>query len=130
MKLVKSFLKIRWLSSLAFLAVMFIITGLVNPDFFTYSNIIECFNSSVVFTLLAVGAAFVIMTGEIDVSIGSTMGLAAAIAGMLAQQGQSLGLMIAAEGINSVVLPVIALSIPSNIAPSPTSASPLINISW
>lgn len=95
MKLVKSFLKIRWLSSLAFLAVMFVITGLVNPEFFSYSNIIECFNSSVVFTLLAVGVAFVIMTGEIDVSIGSTMGLAAAIAGMLAQRGQSWVLMIA-----------------------------------
>ena len=53
MKLVKSFLKIRWLSSLAFLAVMFVITGLVNPDFFTYSNIIECFNSSVVYTVVA-----------------------------------------------------------------------------
>ncbi len=43
-----------------------------------------------VFALLAIGISFVIMTGEIDVSIGSTMGLAAAIAGTIAQNGGSI----------------------------------------
>ena len=103
MKVLKSFLKIRWLSSLTFLVALFVITGLINPDFFTYSNIVESFNSSVVYTLLAVGAAFVIMTGEIDVSIGSTMGLAAAIAGTLAQHGQSWTLMV----LYSVILGLV-----------------------
>lgn len=92
--------QIRWLSSLVFMIVLFIITGLINPTFLEYSNIISSFNSSVVFTLMAVGIAFVIMTGEIDVSIGSTMGLAAAIAGSLAQQQQGIGLML----LYSVVL--------------------------
>lgn len=85
----------RWLSSLLFLIVLFIITGLVNPNFFSYSNIVACFNSSVVFMLLAVGISFVIMTGEIDVSIGSTMGLAAAFAGTIAQGDSNWLLMIA-----------------------------------
>ena len=90
MNLLKKLGKVRWLSSLVFLIILFTITGLINPTFFSYSNIISAFNSSVVFTLLAVGISFVIMTGEIDVSIGSTMGLAAAIAGTIAQRGGSI----------------------------------------
>lgn len=85
--------RVRWLFSLVSLIVILVITGIINPNFLSYSNIINCFNSSVVYTLLAVGIAFVIMTGEIDVSIGSTMGLAAAIAGTLAQQNASLVMM-------------------------------------
>ncbi|HOV62422.1 MAG TPA: ABC transporter permease [Spirochaetia bacterium] len=81
--------RVRWLFSLVSLIVILVITGIINPNFLSYSNIINCFNSSVVYTLLAVGIAFVIMTGEIDVSIGSTMGLAAAIAGTLAKQNAS-----------------------------------------
>lgn len=90
----KSLGRVRWLSSLIFLIALFAITGIINPAFITYSNIITCFNSSVVYTLLAVGIAFVIMTGEIDVSIGSTMGLAAAISGTLAQHNGSMVLML------------------------------------
>ena len=35
----------RWVSSLLFLIALFVLTGIVNPSFFTYSNIIACFNS-------------------------------------------------------------------------------------
>ena len=94
MKYLKSLGRIRWLSSLVFLIVLFLITGIINPDFLTYSNIISTFNASVVFTLLAVGISFVIMTGEIDVSVGSTMGLAAAVAGTIAQQDGSWVMML------------------------------------
>ncbi len=80
---------IRWISGLLFLIAMILITGMANPDFLSYKNIISCFNASVVFTLLAIGISFVIMTGEIDVSIGATMGLTASIAGMIAQQDGS-----------------------------------------
>ena len=106
-KFLKSIFKIRWLSSLAFLITLFIITGIINPEFLLYSNIISCFNSSVVFTLLAIGIAFVIMTGEIDVSIGSTMGLAAAIAGTLAQQNSSWFLMIVYSVILGIVVGIV-----------------------
>ena len=85
----------RWLSSLLFLIILFVFTGIINPTFFSYANIIPCFNSSVVFILLAVGISFVIMTGEIDVSIGSTMGLSAAFAGAIAGRNDSWVLMLA-----------------------------------
>ena len=70
----KKLLKARWMTSLIFLILLFAITGIAAPEFLTYDNIITCFNTATMYTLLAVGIAFVIMTGEIDVSIGAVAG--------------------------------------------------------
>lgn len=94
MSFIKRLGKVRWMSSLLFLIALLLMTGFINPDFFSYSNIIGVFNSSVVFALLAIGISFVLMIGEIDVSIGSTVGLSAAIAGTIAQEGGSIWLML------------------------------------
>lgn len=90
----KSLLKARWISSLLFLLLLFLVTGIADPSFLNYSSIISCFNSATMYTLLALGIAFVIMTGEIDVSIGATVGLTGAMTGLIAQQGGSIGLML------------------------------------
>lgn len=95
MNTIRRIFRIRWMSSLIFLILLFLITGAANPNFLSYSNIIGCFNSATMFTLLAIGIAFVIMTGEIDVSIGATLGLTAAMTGLIAQQGGSIGKMLA-----------------------------------
>ena len=94
MNRLKGLFKARWMSSLIFLIVLFLITGIADPAFLNYSNIISCFNASTMYTLLAVGIAFVIMTGEIDVSIGSTLGLTAAMTGLIAQRGGSVVTML------------------------------------
>ena len=112
MNKVKSLLKARWMSSLIFLLLLFLITGIAEPEFLSYSNIISCFNTATMYTLLAIGIAFVIMTGEIDVSIGSTLGLSAAMTGLIAKQDGSIAVMLLAVvatgavftlGTNSVV---------------------------
>ncbi len=90
----KNLLQARWMSSLIFLIVLFLITGAVDPTFLSYASIISCFNNATMYTLLAIGIAFVIMTGEIDVSIGSTLGLAAAATGLIAQSGGSIARML------------------------------------
>ena len=90
----KRLLQARWMSSLAFLLLLFLITGLVEPAFLSYSSVMGCFNSAAMYTLLAVGIAFVIMTGEIDVSIGATLGLTAAMTGLIVHQGGSIGKML------------------------------------
>ena len=94
MSIVKKLLKARWSSSLIFLILLFLITGLANASFLSYSNIIACFNTATMYTLLAIGIAFVIMTGEIDVSIGAVLGLAASVTGRIAQEGGSIGKML------------------------------------
>ena len=98
MSIVKKLLKARWSSSLIFLILLFLITGLANASFLSYSNIIACFNTATMYTLLAIGIAFVIMTGEIDVSIGAVLGLAASVTGMIAQEGGSIGKMLPKAG--------------------------------
>ena len=94
MSKVKSLFKARWMSSLIFLLLLFLITGIAEPEFLSYTNIISCFNTATMYTLLAIGIAFVIMTGEIDVSIGSTLGLSAAMTGLIAKQDGSIAVML------------------------------------
>ena len=96
MSKVKNLFKARWMSSLIFLLALFVITGIADPSFLNYSSIISCFNTATMYTLLAVGIAFVIMTGEIDVSIGATLGITAAMTGLIAQQDGSVIMMLAA----------------------------------
>ena len=86
----KNLFKARWMTSLIFLIALFVITGIAAPGFLTYDNIVTCFNTATMYTLLAVGIAFVIMTGEIDVSIGATLGLTAGMTGLIAQQDGSI----------------------------------------
>lgn len=94
MSKLKGLFSARWMSSLVFLVLLFLITGMADPAFLNYSSIVSCFNTATMYTLLAVGIAFVIMTGEIDVSIGATLGLTAAMTGLIAQQGGSVAVML------------------------------------
>ncbi len=90
MNYIKKLTKAREASSLFFLIFLFVIVGCINTSFLTASNIVACFNDSVVFTLLAVGMAFVIFIGEIDVSVGANLGFTASVVGSLLRDGHSL----------------------------------------
>jgi AI-2 transport system permease protein len=85
----KKFFKIPELSSLSFVIILFLFVGIINPVFLSRDNILLILNDSVVFTMLAVGTSFVIITGEIDVSIGAVTGLCAAVAGSLIRDGMA-----------------------------------------
>jgi AI-2 transport system permease protein len=75
---------------------MFLGVGAINPSFLSPANIWLCLNSSVVYTVVAVGVALVIITGEIDVSMGATLGMAAAVCGSMIRDGQPWLLAIGA----------------------------------
>lgn len=117
----KKILKSREISSLAFVVFLFLGVGIVNPDFLSSKNIMLCLNGSVVFTMLAVGIAFVIITGEIDVSIGATLGLSAAVSATMIRDGASwISAILAAVSVGLVIglvngFGVIVLKIPSII---------------
>ena len=87
--------------------LLFLITGIAEPEFLSYSNIISCFNTATMYTLLAIGIAFVIMTGEIDVSIGSTLGLSAAMTGLIAKQDGSIAVMLLAVVATGAVIGLV-----------------------
>lgn len=94
MQIVKKLLHARGLTSLLFLIALFVIVGIINPSFLSPSNIAACFNTSVVYTLVAVGMAFTLFTGNLDVSIGSNLGLVAAVVGSMLRDGQPLMLAV------------------------------------
>ena len=80
----------RELFTVAFMFVLFLGTGIVNPNFLEPGNILLCLNGSVIYILLAIGISFVITTGDIDVSIGATLGLTAAVCATMIRDGSSL----------------------------------------
>ncbi len=87
--LLKKLLKVRELTSVLFLVFLFVGVGLVNANFLTFQNIMLSLNSGVVYTIIAIGIAFVIITGEIDVSVGATMGMSAAVFATLIRDGSN-----------------------------------------
>ena len=56
-------------------------------------SIAACFNDSVVFTLLAVGMAFAIFIGEIDISVGANLGFYRFRCGFAAARRAQLGIL-------------------------------------
>lgn len=107
MKAIKRIFKIREMTSLLALLVLFLLVGLVNPNFLSLNNILLVLNGSVVFAVLAVGIAFVIIVGEIDVSIGATLGLSAAISASLVRDGTPWILAILAALAVGVLVGVV-----------------------
>lgn len=89
-KVAKAMTETRELFTIAFLVVLFLGTGLVNPSFLSIDNILLCLNGSVIYILLAIGVSFVIIAGDIDVSVGATLGLTAAVCASMIRDGSSL----------------------------------------
>ena len=67
------------------LIVIVIVFSLMSPNYFTVSNFLIMASHVAIFGLLAIGMLLVILNGGIDLSVGSTLGLAGVIAGFLMQ---------------------------------------------
>lgn len=84
----------KLLKSGEFIAIMvivflFLLVGLKNSKFLAPANIFNVINNSAVYALVAIGMAFVLFTSEIDVSVGATVGLSAAVAGSWVRDGKA-----------------------------------------
>ena len=86
----------RETTSIVFLILLFVGVGSINPSFLTFNNIMLNLNSSVIYAVVAIGIAFVIITGEIDVSVGATLGMTAAVCGSMVRDGNvTMGIIYA-----------------------------------
>lgn len=103
----KKFLKSGEFISFVIIIVLFLLVGLKNPKFLSISNIFNIINSSSVYAFVAIGMAFVLFTSEIDVSVGASLGLSAAIAGSLVRDGHSTIMAFVIVLIVGVVIGVI-----------------------
>lgn len=69
------------------LIVLIIVFALLNPNFLTSANAVIMAKHAAINAILGIGMTFVILTGGIDLSVGSIVGLVAMIAGGLINEG-------------------------------------------
>ncbi|QWH89432.1 ABC transporter permease [Bacillus toyonensis] len=78
----------RWEGVLiVFLLIEFILFSFLNSDFFNVSNLLFSTNDFLFIAIAAIPMTFVIVTGGIDVSVGSIMGLTSILIGVLWMSG-------------------------------------------
>ncbi|MFP2238920.1 autoinducer 2 ABC transporter permease LsrC [Pseudescherichia vulneris] len=118
----KTLLKNRELSAFLAILALFAVLVALNPAYFSLQTLAMIFSSSQILCLLALGAALVMLTRNIDVSVGSTVGLSAIAVGMALNSGYGLPLAIAfALAIGALAgafngLLVVGLRIPAIVA--------------
>jgi ribose transport system permease protein len=85
-----------------------VVTAVIEPNFLSAYNLQNTIRWTSLFSLIAIGVSLVIITGGIDLSIGSTVGLVGTLlAWMLAVKGWSVGaalstLLLASVGIGTL----------------------------
>lgn len=114
---------------LSAIVALFIVVTLVNPRFIGTNNLITIFSGNAYIAVAAIGMAMVIITGNIDVSVGALIGVLATVSGTLAVSGYPIwfawlapvlvgmainaliGVLVAYARIPSIVVTLGALSI-------------------
>src|SRR3989454_105911 len=86
---------------LAILAVIVVVTGLAVPGYLNPQNQINLLELSVEKAIVVLAMTFVIVSGEIDLSIASVMGLSAVLVAWLKEQGVPLEVGIVAALLQS-----------------------------
>lgn len=98
----KQFLEIRGmggaLTAFCGLIVIYIAFGLINSTVFSSQNVLNLLRSMSKYLLIGIGQSFVMITGNIDLSIGSVVGMSAML---------SATLMV--DGVNPIVAILITL---------------------
>ena len=74
------------------LAVLVLVLSIISPEFRTFDNIMSLMRQSAINGLIAFGMTCVILTGGIDLSVGSVLALTAAITAYLIKGGMAAGL--------------------------------------
>ncbi|MEW2353930.1 ABC transporter permease [Spirillospora sp. NPDC029432] len=98
-RLVDAVLRAREMSIVGALVVLVVVTTIVNPRFLSAQGVEDIFLNTSILALLAVGQAMVVITRNIDLSVGSVVGLVAFVTGDFASGTDRNVLLIAALGI-------------------------------
>ena len=87
--------------------IICVLMSILSPVFFTVTNILNVVRQSSIFGVMAIGMTFVILTGGIDLSVGSILAVAGAIAA---------GTLKGGAGILPVVLLALVIGIGCGLA--------------
>lgn len=98
-----------------------ILFSLLTPSFFTFSNFLTVARQASINSIIAFGMTFVIITGGIDLSVGSTV----ALAGVITAYGLSSGLSVAISIIIGLICGLI-IGATNGIVVTKTNIPPFI----
>jgi AI-2 transport system permease protein len=103
----KAFLRQREFITIGGAVLLFVIVGIFHASFIDPSNIARVLNSTVILALLGTGSAIVILTKNIDVSVGSTLALSGIVGAMLMRDGAPIWVAVLAVILVGAVLGAI-----------------------
>jgi ribose transport system permease protein len=86
------------------LIIMMVIFSVIDPIYFSYKNIIDIIDQSVINGLLAIGITFAIITAGIDLSVGSIFAIVIVVVGDLLVRGVNPVLAIVCGAIIGFIL--------------------------
>jgi rhamnose transport system permease protein len=86
----------RELSVALAIGALAIVLALFAPTYFAPDNLRDLFVANVPVLIVAIGMTLVILTGQIDISVGSVFAICGVAAGVLAKAGLPLGLVLVA----------------------------------
>ena len=90
-------LKEQWVLLLVVIAAISVVTGSVNPRFFSLNNIISILEQISTLGLIASGATILIISGNFDVSVGAVVGLSSCIMAILINLGVPVVLAVSPD---------------------------------
>jgi ribose transport system permease protein len=102
------------LMPLSILVALIALTGVIAPEFFKVDNLLNVGRQASIVGVIAVGMTFVILTGGIDLSVGSILAIAAVVMAIMLDDGYPLAVTIPAVialGIVSGALNGVGISL-------------------
>lgn len=86
----------RYLMLAGIVVIMALVFGLLNPKFYGFSNLMNIIRQTSILSVVSIGMTFVVLTGGIDLSVGSNIALSGALAAQVLILTGSTMLSIAA----------------------------------
>lgn len=86
------------------LIVLIIVFGILNPNFFSNRNISNLLRQIAPIILIGVGQSYVLITGNIDLSIGSVVGMSCMVSATLMTKGMNPWLAVAVSYLSALII--------------------------
>src|SRR5262249_18385059 len=85
-------------------AALLLILAIYAPGYFSRENITDVFLANVPVLVVAIGMTLVILTGQIDISVGSMFAVCGVVAGVLAKSGVAIPAVVLAACLAGAAL--------------------------
>ena len=94
----------RELSVALAIAALAALLAVAAPGYFSRENLTDLFLANLPVLIVAIGATLVVLTGEIDISVGSAFAVCGVIAGLTSKAGWPIGVVLVAACLAGALL--------------------------